>query len=317
MNAAIITGPGAIEIREVPLPEPAPHEVRVRVHTCGVCASNVPPWEGRPWFSYPMAPGALGHEACGTIDLVGADVPDWEVGTPVAVLSQHAFAEFDLATPDTMVRLPPSLAHSSFLGEPLGCAMNIFLRSGIRAGDRVAIVGVGFLGSLLVQLALGSGAEVVACARRAESLQLSQDLGAKSLCLTEDRGENIERAKELTDGQLFDVTIEATGKQEPLDLAAELTRERGRLVIAGYHQDGPRQINLQLWNWRGLDVINAHEREPRLYLEGIRAAIDAVLAGRIDPISLITHHFTLEGLHDALVLTRDRPDGFMKAVITL
>jgi len=53
--------------------------------------------------------------------------------------------------------------------------------------------------------------------------------------------------------------IEAAGQQWPLDLATELTRERGRLIIAGYHQDGPRQINMQLWNWRGLDVINAHE----------------------------------------------------------
>jgi hypothetical protein len=44
---------------------------------------------------------------------------------------------------------------------------------------------------------------------------------------------------------------------------AELTARGAGSIVAGYHQDGPRQVNMQLWNWRGLDVINAHERDPR------------------------------------------------------
>ena len=74
--------------------------------------------------------------------------------------------------------------------------------------------------------------------------------------------------KELTGGSFCDRVIEAVGKQWPLDLAGEITRERGRLIIAGYHQDGPRQVNMWLWNWRGLDVINAHERDPKIYMQG-------------------------------------------------
>ena len=77
-----------------------------------------------------------------------------------------------------------------------------------------------------------------------------------------DHWQIIERVRELTGGTFCDRVIEAVGKQWPLDLAAELTREGGRLVIAGYHQDGPRQVNMQLWNWRGFDVVNAHERDP-------------------------------------------------------
>jgi threonine dehydrogenase-like Zn-dependent dehydrogenase len=69
--------------------------------------------------------------------------------------------------------------------------------------------------------------------------------------------------RSLTNSAFCDVVIECTGMQWPLDLAGELTRERGRLVIAGFHQDGPRQVNMFLWNWRGLDVINAHERTLR------------------------------------------------------
>ena len=54
--------------------------------------------------------------------------------------------------------------------------------------------------------------------------------------------------------------IEAAGAQATLGLAPALTGTYGRLIIAGYHQDGPRQVNVQLWNWRAIDVINAHER---------------------------------------------------------
>jgi threonine dehydrogenase-like Zn-dependent dehydrogenase len=120
----------------------------------------------------------------------------------------------------------------------------------------------------------------------------------------------------LTSGRFCDVVIEATDKQGPLDLAAELTRERGRLVVAGYHQDGPRQVNMQLWNWRGLDVINAHERDPQIYLRGMREAVAAVESGLIDPAPLYTHRFRLDQLDQALGMTAERPDGFMKALIT-
>ena len=125
----------------------------------------------------------------------------------------------------------------------------------------------------------------------------------------------IEEVRVLTGGQFCETVIEATGKQWPLDLAAEITRERGRLVVAGYHQDGPRQINMQLWNWRGIDVINAHERDPAVYLEGMHAAVEAVVSGSIDPDPLLTHPFPLEKLNEALDMTRDRPDGFIKAWI--
>jgi len=86
-------------------------------------------------------------------------------------------------------------------------------------------------------------------------------------------------------------------------------------VIAGFHQDGPRQVNLFLWNWRGLDVVNAHERDPREYLEGMRMAIDAVASGQIDPRPLYTHEFPLARVGEAFEAVRTRPDGFLKALV--
>jgi len=317
MRAAVLMAPGEMRVAEAPLPLPGPGEVRVRLEGCGVCASNLPPWEGREWFSYPMEPGALGHEGWGVVDQVGADVSDIGIGDHVAMLSGHAYAEYDVADQSAVVTLPTSLDGRPFPGEPLGCAVNIFRRSEVKPGQTVAVVGIGFLGALLTRLAADAGASVIAIARRPFAQETARRMGAAHVLPMEDHWQIIEQVKALTDGTFCDVVIEAVGKQWPLDLSAELTRERGRLIIAGYHQDGLRTVNMQLWNWRGLDVINAHERDPQMYTGGIRLAVDAVAGGVLDPTPLYTHTFPLERLGEALDATRDRPDGFLKALVTL
>jgi threonine dehydrogenase-like Zn-dependent dehydrogenase len=192
--------------------------------------------------------------------------------------------------------------------------MNIFQRSIIAKDDTVAIVGIGFLGALLTQLASATGARVIALSRREFALRIAQEMGAIHLVTLDD--DELKSVRRLTNDRLCDVVVECTGKQGPLDVAGEITRERGRLIVAGYHQDGPRQVNMQLWNWRGLDVVNAHERDPRIYVRGIRQAIRAIEAGLLSPAPLFTHSFSLECLGDALNMVTQRPDGFMKAVVT-
>jgi threonine dehydrogenase-like Zn-dependent dehydrogenase len=315
MRAAVVTAPGEVRIEEVPRPEPGPGQVRVRLEGCGVCASNLTPWAGPDWMSFPTEPGGLGHEGWGVIDAVGDGVTSVAVGDRVAALSFHSYAEYDLADEAAVVRLPEALDGRPFPGEPLGCAMNIFRRADIQAGQTVAIVGIGFLGAILTRLATDAGARVIAISRRPFSLDLARRMGAAEVVPMEDHYGIIQEVARLTVGRFCERVIEAVGKQWPLDLAAELTAERGKLVIAGYHQDGPRQVNLQLWNWRGLDVINAHERDPAVYADGVRAAVEAVAAGRIDVGALCTHTYRLDQLGEALDATRDRPDGFLKAVV--
>jgi threonine dehydrogenase-like Zn-dependent dehydrogenase len=157
---------------------------------------------------------------------------------------------------------------------------------------------------------------VIAVSRRAFAREVARTMGAAETIAMDEHNAVLRRVRELTDGALCDRVIEAVGKQWPLDLAAEITRERGRLIVAGYHQDGPRQVNMWLWNWRGLDVINAHERDPKLYVEGMRAAVQAVVSGHLDPDLLCTHNYPLNRLGEALNATRDRPDGFLKALVT-
>ena len=247
--------------------------------------------------------------------LVGEQVQDLKAGDRVAALSYHAYAGYDVAEAGQVVKLPPSLAGVPFPGEPLGCALNIFERSDIRAGQTVAILGIGFLGALLVQLAKSAGARVIAISQRPFSLDLARECGADETIRMDDHYRIIEDVKKLTEENFCERVIEATGKEWPLNLAGELTAVRGKLIIAGYHQDGMRQVNVQLWNWRGLDVINAHERDPERYLHGIREAVKAVEDGRMDPQKLYTHTLPLARITEAFDLLANRPDGFVKALI--
>jgi threonine dehydrogenase-like Zn-dependent dehydrogenase len=275
--SAVLEAPRAVRLEAVAPPQPAAGEVLVEIEGCGVCASSLPVWEGRPWFDYPLAPGAPGHEAWGRTD----------DGARVAFLTQHGFAPVAAVDARTLVPLPRELEGVPFLGEALACAVNVSARTGVRAGERVAIVGMGFLGSALAQLCEAAGAEVVPLRRGAEPARLT-----------------------------CDVVIETGGVQATLDLASAVVAERGRLVIAGFHQDGPRTVDLQSWNWRGLDVVNAHERDPARYVEGMREAVRLAAVGVLDVERLVTHRFPLARLGDAFEAARTRPKGFVKAWVT-
>ncbi|HZG45080.1 MAG TPA: alcohol dehydrogenase catalytic domain-containing protein, partial [Allosphingosinicella sp.] len=74
MRAAVLAAPGEVAIEQVELPEPGSGQVRLRLEGCGVCASNLTPWEGPEWMSFPTEPGSLGHEGWGIIDEVGKGV---------------------------------------------------------------------------------------------------------------------------------------------------------------------------------------------------------------------------------------------------
>ena len=315
MRAAVLAAPGEMTVADVQRPVPGRGQVRVRMEGCGVCASNLLPWAGSEWIDYPLPPGGLGHEGWGVVDALGEGVAEVAVGDRVATLSGAAFADYAIAEADALIALPPALADRPVPAEPLGCAVNIHRRSDIRPSQWVAIIGIGFLGALLTRLASDAGARVIAISRRRSSLDLARDMGAAEVIPMDDHGSIIDRVMALTEGKGCERVIEAVGKQWPLDLAGELVAEGGRLVIAGYHQDGPRQVNMQSWNWKGIDVANAHERDPAVVLAGAREAVAMVADGRLDPSPLYTGRYPLERLGDALDATRDKPGEFVKALV--
>jgi 2-desacetyl-2-hydroxyethyl bacteriochlorophyllide A dehydrogenase len=223
-------------------------------------------------------------------------------------LGIHAYGSYDIVPANEVIALPSSLDDQPFPAEPLACAMNAFARCEIVRGQDVAVIGVGFLGALLIQLASHAGARVTAFSRRDFALEIATECGAASTVRWDESSAEAESLSER-----FPRVIEATGMPRALDLATRLVSIRGRLIVAGYHQDSPRSIDMQAWNWKGLDVINAHERDPRVYIAGMKAAVDAVTRGVLDLQSLLTHRFPICEINQAFQLAVERPDGFLKA----
>ena len=317
MAAAVFSKPGCVEFLQVPIPRPGPHEVRVQLEGCGICARSVAAWAGDEACQYPLVPGAPGGEAWGVVEAVGGEVTEVVPGDRVGVLTEKGFAEYAVVHADRLVVLPESLDAEPFPARALAGAVNVFRRSFIDKGNTVAVIGFGFLGALLTQLAVLAEARVIAVGRRPYALRIAKQLGATFAVVQKEESHSgvMETIREMNHGEQCDVTIEASGMQGSLDLAAELTRDRGRLVVAGSHGDGPRLVDMALWNRRGFDVVNAHEPAPSILREGMREAAAAVDCGLLKPGPLYTHRFSLARLDDALRLAAERPAGFMKALV--
>jgi threonine dehydrogenase-like Zn-dependent dehydrogenase len=243
----------------------------------------------------------------GEVVALGPEVASLRLGETVTGLMWNGFAELGVGRAEDLVVLPPPLAFSGVLGEPLACAMNVVRRSGIGEGDRIAVVGFGYLASLVVQLLPRETAGWLAVSRRADSRALALRLGAEAAY----DFSHVPAA--LWDS--FGVVIEAAGVQHTLDYATWLTAYGGRLVIAGYHADGPRTINMQSWNWKGIDVINAHERDPSVYVRALREALTLAGSRDLDVRGLHTHAWPLEQAADAFRFAEERPSGFVKGVV--
>lgn len=315
MIAAVLTKPRSFTLQKTAVPKVGADEIKIRVEGCGICASSLPVWEGREWFQYPLEAGSPGHEGWGVVEETGEKIDAVKNGDRVAFLSFHSYAEYDVAKEGTFVKLPEALHNIPFPGEPLGCAINIFERSALSENDTVAIIGMGFLGALLCQLAKKQGARVIAISRRAYSLDIAKKYGADEVIPLTNAWDVSNKIAELTGHAFCTRVIEATGKQEALDIATEIIGEYGKLIVAGYHQDGLRQVNMQKWNWKGIDVINAHERDATKYVTGMQKAAAAVAQGVLDPTFLYTHVLPFQELAKGFELTAARPDGFMKALV--
>ena len=192
---------------------------------------------------------------------------------------------------------------------PLGCAINVFAAAASRAGQTGRDRRHRLPRALLVQLAVGAGARVIAVFSRPRR----RGARARRRCVRRD--DDACGVAESTTA-LCDVVIEAAGVAG----AARPRRAPRRASaagssIAGYHQDGPRTVDMQLWNWRGIDVVNAHERDPaRRPARACEAAAAAVAAGRLDPAPLVHPHASRSTRSARRSSScAQRPDGFVKA----
>jgi 2-desacetyl-2-hydroxyethyl bacteriochlorophyllide A dehydrogenase len=314
MRIAVLKGVKNFVIEEASIPSLEVDEVLMRVKACGICTSELYLWNGK--IKDAAFPLYLGHEPSGVVEDAGRKVNGLNIGDHVTFLSETGcFAEYAKAKKGNIVKIADNIPFEEALGEPVACAVNGIRRSNIQFGDNVVVIGCGFMGLLLIQLAsLRGPSRILAVDINDERLKLAADLGA-DLTVNPREIDAIKYVKGVTNGRGADVVIEATGEQAPLSMATEMVRIRGRLVIFGYHVGEPRLINMQMWNWKGLDVINAHEREPEVYMEGMQIGMMLLSKGKIKLKNLITHKYPLEEINNAFNDVNMKIGGLIKAVV--
>ncbi|HEX8858786.1 MAG TPA: alcohol dehydrogenase catalytic domain-containing protein [Actinomycetes bacterium] len=314
MRLAVLTEPGGFEIVEEPLPAIGPDEVLIRVAACGVCASELDMYRGVSQVGYPLRPG---HEVSGVVERAGERVDGFAPGDPVAVFATtRGYGEYVAVPAGHCIhagKVPLDLA----LGEPLACAVNAVELAGIKLGDDVAIVGAGFMGQVIQRLVqLRGPRQVIVADTRDEALERAASSGATAT-VNVTREPLAEAVRGLTGGAGADVTIEITGTQGALEAIGGCTRMSGTLVIAGFHQGPPRQVPLADWNWNAFRIANAHFRKLATILGGMRAGMRLLTSGRISLEDLVTHRFPLVSIDEAFRTAIEKPEGFVKATVTL
>ncbi|MGI5140319.1 MULTISPECIES: zinc-dependent alcohol dehydrogenase [unclassified Streptomyces] len=314
----VVEAPGVHRLARHEPVAPGPGEALVRVHAVGICGSDREVFQGnRPegYVRYPLVPG---HEWSGTVEAVGAGVPEALVGRATVgegfrncqvcdrchagetTLCTSGYEETGFTQPGAMaatLTLPARLLHvlpedadltAAALLEPAACIAAAALKANARPGERVAVVGTGTLGMFAVQfLKALSPAELLVVGTRDDREALSRQFGATDFRT---------RDQHLPAG--FDVVIETAGSVSAARTAAALPRRGGRLVLTGIPAPGAEGLDPTDLVVRQLEVHTVFGAPPDAWAHTVRV----FGAGLLDPLPLITHELPLDGFPQAMEL---------------
>jgi len=280
-------------------------------------------------------PMALGYSSAGTIVALGAGMSGFRIGQRVACAGggYAVHAEYAVVPRNLLAALPKSLDFESAAFATLGAiGMHGFRLAQPQVGERVAVIGLGLLGLLTIQIASAAGCRVFGVDVEASRVQLASSLGYDAVT----RPEALESSRAFTTARGFDVVLICadTTSNDPVELAAAIARDRGRLVAIGaVGLDLPRRSYYE----KELSFINSRSYGPGRYdasyeeqghdypigqvrwTEGrnLEAVVDLMAAGKLQPEPLITHRFPIEKAAAAYdVITRRSGAGALGILLT-
>jgi threonine dehydrogenase-like Zn-dependent dehydrogenase len=308
-----IIGPRTSEVIEAQDPEPRDHEVLVEVLASGVCTSDLTPWRNG---GAPGAPIRLGHEIVGRVVTAGREAGRWLPGDVVTGLGDHGFASHAVMDAAHILPVPDRVEPWLALGEPVADLAEALSRTGMASGERVAVVGLGFMGLGLVQLVkdrapgLLIGVDPMPAAR-ARALALGADL---AFAPGEVPAEYCASPGKAADARA-DIVLEATGVTPGLRTAGSLVRPFGTLCVVGYHHAGDAPMDMDLW-YKAVTIVNGFCPDKMRLMGAMRQVLDLIAARRFSYQPLVTHRFGLGDVDQAYALMEAREEGFVKAVLT-
>ncbi|MFQ5846098.1 MAG: zinc-binding dehydrogenase [Candidatus Methylomirabilales bacterium] len=313
IRSVYLIEPGRVELREREI-SVGPRDVLVRGFQASICGTDKMFFQGQRPPPNPVAKGKgfaerhtgfplpLGHEGGGEVIEVGGEVREFAPGDWVMVLGWHnVMGDYWVAPDAGVLKIPDGISPEvGALGEPLSCAMYAGLQSGVELGDWVAVVGMGFAGQVIAQVAKGKGAHrVIAVDVVPEKLALAESLGADR-CIHSGEEDPVEQIMRWTDKRGVDVVIEAAGSEQAVNTASAILRSGGILGIYSWIVD-PVRLNVSRWHDDGFDIRTLalmHRVGPdrRWWLQ---RSLVPVAQGMVRVEPLITHRFPLDQVSHA------------------
>ena len=316
MKISQITGPRTSQLVEVDDPVPGDGQVLVKVVASGVCTSDLPVWRSGGAGRTPVL---LGHEIAGEVVASGPNARGWSPGDLVTGLGGQGFASLAVLDADRVLPVPAGIEPALALGEPVADLTEALSRTRLAAGNRVAVVGLGFMGLGLVQLvrdqapSLLVGVDPLPAARE-RALSLGADLVFAPGEVPAQFGGADASALEPARDQRADIVLEATGVTAGLTTAAALVRPYGTLGVVGYHHAGDAMMDMDLW-YKAVTIVNGFCPDQRRLMRAMREALDLIARHRFSYAPLVTHRFGLGEVDQAFELMDARAAGFVKAVL--
>ncbi len=288
-----------------------PGEVAVRVLACGVCGSEFP-----SWAKAGGAPLYLGHEVAGEVVSVGPGVRGFAPGDMVTGLFRRGFAEMAAVDAAAVMQCPAGLkSEIAALGEPIACVVSGALRTELGLGKTVAVIGLGFMGTMALQLMRLKGAcRLVAVDERADLAARAARYGADEFYLPSELPERYLLRESGGPGGV-DVVLECTGRAGALDLAVSMLKPHAILSVVGYHQGGPRCVDFQMLGWKAAEIINAHEKRIDFKMKCMDIGFRLVEAGQLEVGELVTHRYGLYELDRAFEDFEAKSEGYIKGIV--
>ncbi len=300
---------GGVELIDLDISDPKENEVQIQGGACGICSWDI----ATAKLGDRMVPKApAGHEGVGYVAKVGKGVTGLKEGDRVA---GGGFATLRNIAESLVYKLPDSnLADEYWVVEPVSCAVTGLDHCHLRPGDKVAVIGAGFMGLLILQaLAKSFAAEVVAIDVVQSRLELAQSFGIKAIYNSAqmDPEQLIKSLKEYA----FDVVVDTSGVQAGLDLATEIVKTGGLINLFGWMKGETANFNPTKWHLGGFRLVNsspmAKLRDP------FPPAIRLMHEGIIDLRPLVSHIDTLEHYPNLMQRIMHGDKQYLKGVIKL
>ena len=345
MKAVVLTGPGEYEVQNVPIPQPGPMEVLVRIRAVAICGTDPKLFAGKfPGVWPPAYPFIAGHEFAGEVAALGEGVTSLKVGDRVAgeahcgcghcpncvagfynlclnygkpeaghrhygFVVQGAYAQYNAYNVKAVTKMPDSVSfEEGSMVDTAGTSFNGIRLVGITPGGCAAVIGPGPVGLSAMMIAKAMGSSVIMVGRGAR-LQAAKKLGADEI-IDFEKEDMAERIKELTGGRGADEALECAGNETSINMAIHAVKRGGKVALLGLPTVSSMNVDMKALVMDQI-TLQGCRANPNCSGQVIRMIAD----GKLPVKDMVTHRFPIDDIKEAMDTFVTRKDGALKVVI--